>query len=360
MAPKIFLTGATGYVGGDILYALEKAHPEYEYTAIVRNSDKGAAVAAVYPKIRLVYGTLEDSALLEEESAKADIVVHTADASDHPGAAHAIAKGILSGHSKANPGFWIHTSGTRILCWYDTDNEIYGEAPSQKPYDDLDRVSDLTSLPDSASHRDVDKIVLGANAANPDVVRTAVVCPPTIYGPGRGPGNQRSRQVYDLAKITLQNGQAPQLGKGLTEWDNVHIHDLSALFVLVAENAASMQQADGSDYAEIWGPKGYFLAENGHHVWGKIAQRVGEIAFEKGYIKEKNTKPMSLEEAQEAAGLEAVSWGLNSKGYAKRARKFLGWKPQGDSLEDELETIVVGEAKKLGIEKGYKEKAAGA
>jgi N-acetyl-gamma-glutamylphosphate reductase len=65
----------TGYIGGDILYALEKSHPEYEVTAIVRNSDKGGPVAAAYPKIRLAYGTLEDSKLLEDESARADVVI---------------------------------------------------------------------------------------------------------------------------------------------------------------------------------------------------------------------------------------------------------------------------------------------
>jgi hypothetical protein len=42
---------------------------------LVRNSYKGALVAAAYPKIRLVYGTLEDTTLLEEESARADIVL---------------------------------------------------------------------------------------------------------------------------------------------------------------------------------------------------------------------------------------------------------------------------------------------
>lgn len=91
-----------------------------------------------------------------------------------------------------------------------------GDAPSQTPYDDLDRVSELTSLPDTAWHRDIDKLVLSAGSS---AVKTAIVCPPTIYGPGRGPGNHRSRQVYELAKTTLQLGQAPLLGRGLTEWD---------------------------------------------------------------------------------------------------------------------------------------------
>lgn len=74
-ANSITRTGATGYVGGDALYALEKTHPDYEITALVRNSDKGALVAAAYPKIRLVYGTNDDTQLIEDESARADIVI---------------------------------------------------------------------------------------------------------------------------------------------------------------------------------------------------------------------------------------------------------------------------------------------
>jgi hypothetical protein len=41
----------------------------------VRDSDRGAVVAAAYPSVRMVYGTLEDAEVLEEESAKADIVL---------------------------------------------------------------------------------------------------------------------------------------------------------------------------------------------------------------------------------------------------------------------------------------------
>lgn len=71
---KIFATGATGYIGGDALYAIANAHPDYEITCLVRNSDKGALVAKDYPKIKLVYGDLDSTDLLEEEAKKADIV----------------------------------------------------------------------------------------------------------------------------------------------------------------------------------------------------------------------------------------------------------------------------------------------
>lgn len=234
------------------------------------------------------------------------------------------------------------------------ETQTYGEAPSEEPYDDLEGVSRLTSLPDTAFHRDIDKIVL---AAGSDSVKTAIVCPPSIYGPGRGPGNQRSRQVYNLVKITLQKGQAPQLGKGLTEWDNVHVHDLTALWVLLAEAAVA---GPGPNDAEIWNERGYFLAENGHHVWGEVSKQVGEVAFEKGYIKTKEVALMNVDEAKELAGFEAISWGLNSKGFAKRARKYLGWKPTGRSLKDEIPFIVDSEAKREGIVAGHAAKAAGA
>jgi N-acetyl-gamma-glutamylphosphate reductase len=67
-------TGATGYIGGDVLYTITRAHPEFEYAALVRGA-KGAVVAAAYPKIRIVNGSLDDAVIIEEESAKADIVI---------------------------------------------------------------------------------------------------------------------------------------------------------------------------------------------------------------------------------------------------------------------------------------------
>lgn len=226
------------------------------------------------------------------------------------------------------------------------ETQTYGEAPSQPPYDDLEGVLALTTLPDKAFHRDIDQIVLESGKRDQKAVRTALICPPTIYGPGRGLVNQRSRQVYNLVEITLKRGRAPQLGKGLTEWDDVHVHDLAALFVLLAEAAVDPKQSASE---ELWGPKGYFLAENGHHVWGEVSAAVARAAKSDGFIDTDQVQPMGLEDAKKNGGFEAVSWGLNSKGFAKRARKFLGWKPQGKSLLEEIPDIVRAEAKLLGI-----------
>lgn len=71
---KIFVTGVTGYLGGDVVHALLKAHPEHEVTCLVRNREKGPKVAEAHPTVKIVYGDLEDGWLLEDEASKADMV----------------------------------------------------------------------------------------------------------------------------------------------------------------------------------------------------------------------------------------------------------------------------------------------
>lgn len=105
----------------------------------------------------------------------------TADSSDHVGAAKAITAGLVAGHSSDRPGYWLHTGGTGILTFEDSDAGQYGR-PSDKVYDDWGAVDELLTLPDHAFHRDVDRLVLEAGAKYADVLRTALVCPPTIYG----------------------------------------------------------------------------------------------------------------------------------------------------------------------------------
>ena len=75
MAPKIFLTGSTGYIGGDTLYALYNKHSDYEIAVLVRSEEKGKPVKAAFPNVRLVIGDLDSSQLIEEEAAKADVII---------------------------------------------------------------------------------------------------------------------------------------------------------------------------------------------------------------------------------------------------------------------------------------------
>lgn len=53
---------------------------------------------------------------------------------------------------------------------------------SDKEYNDWTAVQELTNLPDDAFHRNVDKIVIEAGEKDGDRIKTAILCPPTIYG----------------------------------------------------------------------------------------------------------------------------------------------------------------------------------
>ncbi|KAM6510012.1 hypothetical protein FALCPG4_017644 [Fusarium falciforme] len=175
---KIFLTGATGYIGGDGLHTLVKAHPEYEITALVRSKEKGDLVTSQYPSVNLVYGDLDDFELLAEQVSKADITCHWASC-EHEAAAKAIAEGI-SRKTKDDAGFVIHLSGADIICYPDLNDETYGIKRDQV-FDDWDGVGVVTSPPENAPHREVDLAILGIGG------KTAIVCPPYHLRSWSGP-----------------------------------------------------------------------------------------------------------------------------------------------------------------------------
>ena len=68
-------TGATGYIGGEVLHALQHAHPDYEIAALIRDKEKATKVLAAFPKVRVVLADLDNVDIIEEESRKANIVI---------------------------------------------------------------------------------------------------------------------------------------------------------------------------------------------------------------------------------------------------------------------------------------------
>ena len=164
-------------------------------------------------------------------------------------------------------------------------------------------------------------------------------------GNGRGPINQRGRQVYELAKLILTGTYIPIIGPGKARWNHIHVADLSDAYVLLVEAAVSGKRATD---AELWGAKGYTFTERGEHVWGDLSRLVGKKAVELGYVKgELGEQALEKEKALEQAGFEAISWGLNSRGKAERASKTLGWKPTRGSIEELVPEILEAEHGRL-------------
>lgn len=73
--PLILRTGATGYIGGDVLSQLEPKYPGIIFRVLTRDEQKGKLIKEQHPAVQIVSGDLNDAALLQEESAQADIIL---------------------------------------------------------------------------------------------------------------------------------------------------------------------------------------------------------------------------------------------------------------------------------------------
>ena len=101
---KIFITGASGYIGGSVAAHLVAAG--HQVTGLGRSREKVDAVRA--RGIEPLSGTLDDADILAQAARAAEIVINAASA-DHAGAVNALL-GALAGSGKS----FIHTSGSSM------------------------------------------------------------------------------------------------------------------------------------------------------------------------------------------------------------------------------------------------------
>jgi nucleoside-diphosphate-sugar epimerase len=333
MSTKVFATGVTGYVGGDALYTILQAHPDWQYSFFVRDRTRLGSIPNVYPSVRVVEGDLGDYELLKSEAAAADVVLHFASSDDCP-AVRAILEGL---GSDSKPRFLIHTSGAANLLYDDIVSGNVGNKGT-KIYDDIADIATITSFPDVVFHRPVDRLVLEASIQYPNI-RTAVVCPPGILGVGRGPGNTRTIGIPLLIELSRKRGKAFQVEKGEATWNYVHIHDLSDLYSRLTEAAAA-----GGGKAD-WGPEAYYFAEGGELEWGASAKTIAKLLHEAGALSSAEVEVVSGEEAEKIHPFMGSGVGKNSRSRASRARKVLGWSPEIEDFQASLKEAVEVELK---------------
>jgi len=293
---KIFITGASGYIGGSVAAALLASG--HRVTGLVRSPERAQAVRAL--SIDPVIGTLSDASLLAQSAREADAVINAAN-SDDRGAVEAMLPA-LAGSGKA----FIHTSGSSIV-----GDRAGGERGDTVYEDD----TPIRPLPGKAARVAIDRLVLDSSRNG---VRAVVICPTMIYGRGRGL-HPESVQVPRLIALARKHGVGRHVGRGENIWSNVHIDDLVSLYVLAFEKAP----ADA-----------FYYAENGENSYRELAQAISRMLGFGG-----RTKPMPVDDAVAEFGEIAAqfSYGSNSRVRAVRARRELGWIPGGAALLDEIE-----------------------
>ena len=285
---RIFVTGASGFIGGAVALALIAAG--HRVRGLVRSRAKADVVAA--HGIEAVVGSLDDVTVLQAEARAADAVVNAA-SSDHRGAVEAFIAS-MSGSGKP----FLHSSGSSIVA-----DLAMGE-PSDRIFDEATPVE---PLPERAARVAIDRLVLAAAG-----IRSVVLCNTMIYGSVLGLPTQ-SVQIPALVRQAKASGVVRYIGRGLNRWSNVHIADVAALYELALAKA----------------PAGTFMyVESGEEAVGEIAKAIA-VRLGLGGA----SQSWSAEEAIAVWGrnLAVLSLGSNSRVRGKAAVE-LGWSPTQRSV----------------------------
>jgi len=293
---KIFITGASGYIGGSVAAALMTSG--HRIAGLVRSEQRASQVRAL--GIEPVLGTLSDLEVLAESSRQADAVINTANADDRPSVEAMLAA--IKGTGKA----FIQTSGSSIVA------DLAGGEPTDTIYEDH---TPLRPLPGRVARVAINDLVL--NAAK-ERVRAVVIAPTLIYGRGSGV-NPHSIQVPKMTALAKKHGVAKHIGRGENIWSNVHIDDLVDLYLRVLDRA----------------PAGaFYYAENGENSMREINSAISRALGFGG-----RTESMSISEAAAEWGDAAAnySFGSNSRVRATHARRELGWSPSRGTLLEDIE-----------------------
>ncbi|MGG4345488.1 NAD-dependent epimerase/dehydratase family protein [Paenibacillus lautus] len=163
---KVFVTGATGYIGGSVAKVLlDAGHTVY---GLVRNQDKINALQEL--GITPVLGALEDTEKLTRYAQMSDAVIHTAD-SDHRLAVETFIEA-LRGSGKP----FLHTSGSSVV-----GDDARGDSVSERIYDEetpftpMDIREERVAINNRVRRAGID-----------DGVRSVVIVPSMIYGDSLG------------------------------------------------------------------------------------------------------------------------------------------------------------------------------
>jgi nucleoside-diphosphate-sugar epimerase len=277
---RIFLTGATGYIGSAVLDACIKHG--HEVSALVRDANRGRMVKArgAHP----VVADLGDGAAWGDAAQGHDAWVHTAFESSPRGPEiDGIAIDTIRAAARrgAGPGVFVYTSGVWVL------------GPTHAPAAEDARVNPLALVAWRPAH---EGRVLDAAA---DGLRTAVIRPGVVYGGTRG-------IVADLFKDG-ENGLIRVVGDGNNRWALVYERDLAELYMRVLETPAA---------------SGVF------HATDEGDERVGDIVetIARNVKTPADVRRIPIDEARAKMGPYADALAVDQVVRSTRARA-IGWVP---------------------------------
>ncbi|KAF5389067.1 hypothetical protein D9757_004992 [Collybiopsis confluens] len=341
------LTGASGYLGGSLLVHLirkfEIETRNVKLYTLVRKPEQVSQVHELGGDVTVLIGDVMDAEgmkkLIIDNSIS--IVIETVDARLFTVAQPCIEALAVVKEKLSVPVHFVHTSGAKM------HSSQVGIDQSGFLNDDGDVYNTLARV--DTQHPVMKKFVRVNNEiidyAESKGVRSYIVAPPMVYGPGKGFGNKISIQNAALVRVARALGQLYQIDTTDTIWALMHIDDQCALYATVLAGVLDLKAPYGKD--------GFYFSENGTFSWRQLSLALLNALRKRNSLDAVDKLPVATEGDLVAmsqvlrcdVGMVPLSFAGNCLIRGNNARK-LGWTPQYgvehlmSSAEEEVAFII--------------------
>jgi nucleoside-diphosphate-sugar epimerase len=301
---RVFLTGATGFIGSAIVPELMNAG--HQVIGLARSDAGVRSLSAAGAEVHR--GDLEDLESLRSGAAKSDGVIHCA--FDHSAFGNDFSKFVevcekdrraieaLGDALRGSDRPLVITSGTGV------GNAVPGQPATEDHFD--------ANHPNPRKVSEVAGACVAERGTNVSVVRLPQVHDTVKQG-----------LITYAVQVAREKGFSAYIGEGLNRWPAAHVLDVAHLYRLVLEKHDA-----GSRYNAV--------AEEGISM-RKIAQVIGRGL-------KVPVVSLSQDEAPAHFGWLALFAGFDMPASSAQTRQRLGWHPTGPGLIADLEHMRWGEA----------------